>query len=257
MAQQQQWIEIDEVVNAYLSRAEQSRHKYFKCWQLAFSGMQEMGIDIFYTIKSIKLAVNANFTVNLPGDYLNWSKVAVLNAVGDVIPLTYNDTLTTYADTFPNRVQDTDDFTLSQGLGWSPTSPVFCNYWNGLNVTPIFGVPSGAPFVGNWKIDNENGLIVLDQNFYYTYIILEYLASPQEGCVYRIPVQFREALIAYIGWQDIQYLPNTRKGTSGDKEMRKRLYYNERRHSLARYKPIRLPDAYNEWITNQKYTVRS
>ena len=257
MAQQQQWVQIDNIVNSYLDRSEQGVSKYYKCWQLAFRGMQEMGMDIFYTIKSVKIPVNANFTVDLPGDYLNYSKIGVLNAVGDVIPLIYNETLTTYADTFTNRVQDTDDFTLSMGLGISTQTPIFYNYWDGYNVFPIFGIPSGAPFVGQYKIDNEQGLIVLDQNFIYPYVILEYIATPQEGGDYRVPIQFFEALVAYIGWQDIAYMPNSRKGSIGDKDMRKRMYYNERRHALARYKPTRLDDAYNQWILNHKMVVRS
>lgn len=257
MAQAQQWIQIDQVVNSYLDRSEQGMNKYYKCWQLAFRGMQEMGIDFFYTVKSVKIPVNANFTVDLPGDYVNYTKVGVLNAIGEIIVLSYNDTITTYADTFTNRVQDTDDFTLSLGLINNPATPTFMNYWDGYNVFPIFGLPSGAPFVGNFKIDNEQGLIVLDQNFIYPYVILEYVASPQEGGDYRIPIQVFEALVAYIGWQDIAYMPNTRKGSIGDKDMRKRMYYNERRHALARLKPVRIEEAYQQWLLNQKMVVRS
>ena len=76
----QQYVTIDTVVNMYLDRSEQGVHKYFKCWQIAFSGMEEMGLDFFYQVKSVKLPVNSNLTVNLPDDYLNYSKVGVLNS---------------------------------------------------------------------------------------------------------------------------------------------------------------------------------
>lgn len=67
--QKQQWVTIDECVNLYLDRSEQSVHKYMKCWHLAFQGMEQLGLDFFYRIKSVKLPVAANFTVALPDDY--------------------------------------------------------------------------------------------------------------------------------------------------------------------------------------------
>ena len=85
--QHQQWISIDEAITAYLDESEQSNHKYFKIWHLAFRGMTELGLDTFYLVKSVKLPVNANLTVTLPADYLNYSKVGVLNQQGEIIPM--------------------------------------------------------------------------------------------------------------------------------------------------------------------------
>ena len=49
-AQPKGWITIDSIVRDYLDEAELSNHKYFKCWQLAFRGMEQLGIDFFYNI---------------------------------------------------------------------------------------------------------------------------------------------------------------------------------------------------------------
>ncbi len=57
-------------------------------------------------------------------------------------------------------------------------------------------MPSGAPFVGNFKVDNNAGIILLNETFSYDYVMLEYTASPQEGQQYYIPIQFKEAMIA-------------------------------------------------------------
>ena len=68
----QGYITIDSVVNDYLDESEQSNHKYFKLWQLAFRGMEQLGLDFFYQVKSVKLPVDAtNQTVLLPADYIN------------------------------------------------------------------------------------------------------------------------------------------------------------------------------------------
>ena len=86
-AQNRQWILLDECINAYLDESEQGNHKYFKCWNLAFRAMTELGLDFFYTVKSVKLPVNPNLTVSLPEDYISYTKIGVLNNQGEIIPL--------------------------------------------------------------------------------------------------------------------------------------------------------------------------
>jgi hypothetical protein len=250
----QQYVSLDTVVNLYLDRAEQSIHKYYKCWQLAFSGMEEMGLDFFYQIKSVKLPLNANLTVSLPADYLNYSKVGVLNSQGEIIPMGYNNKLTTYADLLPNRLQQTQDNTINDLVAFN--TPIWYNYWNNGLFTNLYGVPSGSPFIGSFKIDNHNGVILLSENFGYDYIMLEYVATPIQGQEYFIPIQFKTALMWYIAYNDIAMMPNSRKGSLGDKEQRKRAYHNERRIANARYRPVNLQEAYQWNMENQRLTVK-
>jgi hypothetical protein len=256
MAQQQrQWITVDECVNSYLNISEQGVHKYFKLWHIAFDGMNELGLNIFYQVKSIKIAVNSNKTAYLPTDYLNYTKIGVGNANGEVIPLKYNTKLTFFADLAADRLAKTQDNTLLSY--YNASAPIFYNFWNGSLFTNLYGAPSGSPFVGNFNIDNNAGVILLNDTFQYTYLILEYIASPQESEEYMIPMQFKQALIAYMGWQDIQYTPNSRKGNLGDKRDRKHEFYNQRRLAKAAYKPLHLQDAYEWSLENQRMTVKS
>jgi hypothetical protein len=213
-----------------------------------------MGLDFFYRIRSVKLPVNANLTVNLPDDYLNYSKVGILNFRGEIIPLTFNNKLTTYADLNPDRIEKTQDNTIVDLLLFN--TPIWYNYWNGDSYTALYGLPSGAPFVGTFKIDHTNGIILLGEHFGYEYIMLEYVASPQEGGKYYIPMQFKEALTWYLAWQDIAMLPNTRRGTLGDKADRKRNFFNERRLANARYRPIYLEEAYEWNMEQQRLSVK-
>ena len=250
----QQYVSLDTVINLYLDRSEQSIHKYYKCWQLAFSGMEEMGLDFFYQIKSVKLPVNANLTVSLPDDYLNYSKVGVLNSQGEIIPMGYNNKLTTFADLQPNRLQQTQDKTITDILQFN--TPIWYNYWNNGAFSTLYGLPSGAPFVGSFKVDNHNGVILLNENYGYEYVMLEYVASPKQGEEYYIPIQFKTALMWYIAYNDIAMLPNTRKGTLGDKEQRKRAYHNERRVANARYRPVDLQSAHQWSMEQQRLTVK-
>jgi len=251
---QQQYVSLDTVINLYLDRSEQSVHKYYKCWQLAFSGMEELGLDFFYQIKSVKLLVNSNQTVNLPDDYLNYSKVGVLNSRGEIIPMGYNSNLTTYADLLPNRDALTQDNTIIDLIQFN--TPIWYNYWNNGDFSALYGLPSGSPFIGTFKIDNHNGVLLLSENYGYEYVMLEYVATPKQGEEYYIPIHFKTALMWYIAYNDIAMMPNTRRGSLGDKEQRRRQYFNERRLANARYRPVDLHDAHQWSMEQQRLTVK-
>tara|TARA_R110000868_G_scaffold36279_4_gene128924 strand:- start:182 stop:952 length:771 start_codon:yes stop_codon:yes gene_type:complete len=251
----QQFVDINDCVSAYLDESEQGINKYFKISQLAFRAMDELGLDFFYSIKSSRLPIKSNLTVDLPADYLNYTKVGVLNSKGEIITLSYNNKLTTYADLFPDRLTKTQDQTL---LNWAyPYNGVFSNFWNGSTFGNLYGVPSGAPFMGSFKIDPDNGVILLNETYGYEYIMLEYVSSPTPGQTYYVPLQFKEAIIAYLSWKDIKSMPSTRKGNLGDKRDRKHEYYNERRLAIARYKPFRTNQAYDQNLENQRLTVKA
>jgi len=255
MSQHQAWIPVDDCINAYLDESEQSIHKFFKIWQLSFRVMTELGLDFFYQIKSVKLPVNPNFTVDLPSDYLNYSKVGVLNDIGEIITLRYNDKLTTYADLSADRLQKTQDNTLFNFFLFN--TPIWYNFWTGNSFSTLYGFPSGAPFVGSFKIDNAAGIILLNETFTYDYIMLEYLSQPEQGQQYYIPVQFKEAMIAGLAWLDIRSIPSSRRGNLGDKRDRRHEFYNQRRLGWARYRPLHLEEAYQWWLNSMRLTVKS
>lgn len=255
MADHQQWISIDEAINSYIDESEQSNHKFFRLWQMAFRLMTDLGLDFFYQVKSVKLPINPNFTVTLPSDYLQYSKIGVLNDVGEIIPLKYNDKLTTYAEFSADRIQKTQDNTLFNFFTFN--TPIWYNFWTGNSFTTLYGMPSGAPFIGNFKIDNANGIILLNENFSYDYLMVEYIAAPKQDQQYFIPIQFKEAMISGLAWLDIRSIPSSRRGNLGDKRDRRHEFYNQRRLGWARYRPLHLEEAYEWHLSNMRLTVKS
>jgi hypothetical protein len=247
-------ISLDDCIYDYISESEQSNHKFFKLWNLAFRLMDELGLDFFYSIRSFKLPVNPNKTVELPNGMVQWTKVGVFNANNEITPLRYNENLTTYASLDNDRLSKTKDTTLFNVFKFN--SPIWYNFWNGFQYTTLYGMPSGGPFIGTFKIDLDNGLILLSADFAYDYVVLECMMPPKEGEIYAVPVQFREAVVAGLSWLDIRSLPSTRKGNLGDKRERKREFYNQRRLAWARYRPLRLDDAYQWSQMNTRRTVK-
>jgi hypothetical protein len=106
-------------------------------------------------------------------------------------------------------------------------------------------------------MDETNGLIVLNDFFQYPYCFLECLVSPKEGSEYRIPVDFEEALIAFMGWQDTFYKGATSHFSGNDKDRLKHNFYNELRLAKANYKPLYLEIAYEWSLKNQRMTVKA
>ena len=253
----QAWVTLDECITDYLTESEQSNHKYFKLWHIAFRALTELGIDAFFIIKSIKLPVNSNLTVPLPADYLMYSKVGVLNANGEIITMGVNSKLTTAFDIQNSRLGKVEDSTIPS-FNSAPMGIWWYNFWDGGYIGNIYGLPSGTPFIGNFKIDNDNGVIVLSDNFtIYPYVMLEYVSSPNEDGSYCVPVQFKEAVIAYLRWKDIISTPVKTHVQNSNVAMRRHEYYNERRLAIARYDPVNLPDLYEWSLQNQRLTVKS
>lgn len=235
MSQHLAYIKLDSVVTDYMNESEQGINKYAKIWHLAYRGLEMLGLDFFNRVQAVKLPINANYTVTLPADYMNWVKVGILNPRGEIIPLYYNDKLTTYADLLPDRVEKTDDLGNVWLSGWNSNTQ---NNWWGGGYAQVMGVPSGEPFVGSFKVDTSNGVILLDQNFKWDYLMVEYVTSPQPTSAgdYSIPVQFREALIAWLWWKDKRAM-NVKRGQVGISFDLRRDFYNERNLAIARWKP--------------------
>jgi hypothetical protein len=218
--------------------------------------MEKLGLDFFYKIRTVKIPIDTtNYTAELPNDYISYTKIGVLNSVGEIIPLKFNNKMTYYADQQPDRLALTQDDTLA--TWYQSDLPLWFNYWDGYGFNNIYGLPSGSPFVGSFNIDDSNGVVLLNQYFYYSYLMIEYLSSGNPDEPFRIPIQFREALLSFLAWRDIASMPSTRKGNLGDKRDRKQEFYNQRRIANAQFKPLYLMQAYEWNLDNQRMTVKA
>jgi len=251
------FITLDSCITDYIDEAELSIHKYSKCFNLAFRAMDDLGIDFFYQIRTIVVPINENKTVNIPSNCLKIVKVGALNKAGEVVSLNVNSSLTSYSDLFKNRIAKLESLAPPDSLVNLNSNPsAFNNFWNDNTFSTLYGLPSGAPFIGQYKVDDANGVIVLDPYFSYEYLVLECVVSPKEGQEYYVPIQFRESIIAWLSWKDIKSMPNTRKGSLGDKRDRKHDYYNERRLAIAKYKPFYPEEMHQLSIANNRLTVK-
>lgn len=250
-----QWVELAEIIYQYIDQAKMNSSEFRRLWPIGVRGVEEMGLDVFATAKTEKLLVNANKTVDLPSDYIAYSKVGVLNANGEVSTLRKNNNLSSYKIDQSDRLTSNIDYASSNTYRLQDMA--YVNYYDGARYVNVFGAGSLLNTMGSFNIDEEKGLIYLDNEFGFDYVILEYLSSPADDPNYKIPIQVKEAVLSYIAWKDIEFLPSGRKVTLGDKQLRRKEFYNEKRKANHRINPVTPWDANEVIRMGQKLAVKA
>jgi hypothetical protein len=195
-----QYIPLKQVVSYTLDETEHSMGSFDRYWVLAFRALVDMLFDVTAEPLTVRLPVSGNKTVPFPSDYLSWIKIGILNENGEISTLAINNSLTTYKDTNPNRIEKltsniSDNFPLLLG------NPFYLNYYYNGMYQPLFGVGGGLIQYGSCRVDDANNLIVLPPDFRYDSIMLEYISSPEKNGDYQIPIVCQEAVIAFIKWK--------------------------------------------------------
>ena len=230
----------------------------------ALRGIREMGFDMSRKIRSLKLSVNtSNNTVELPDDYVDWSKVGVVGADGIVYVLGENKNIN-YSQAYRDadgKVYDSDDASDSDGDGvfdriddktptggGSPSSSddlsqgmnshVFRNYAYGA-ANAVYGV-GGGHYYGQFRVNLDQNRIELGVGGGIGEVVIEYVADQGRSKNPSVHVYAEEALMAYMYYKIIE-----RKASvpANEKARARQEYYNERRKANARLKSFTKEEA--------------
>ena len=117
----------------------------------ALRGLREMGFDMLKVIRSLKLSVNsANGTVDLPDDYVDWSKVGVVGGDGLVYVLgenkninysqKYSDVNNITYDSDGDGLLEREDDKEYKSIFWASPGAIEL-YKNGIEFRQIAGTP--------------------------------------------------------------------------------------------------------------------
>lgn len=250
-----QWIGLAEVIYQYIDQAKLTTAEFRRLWTIGVRGVEEVGMDVHATPKTEKLIVNANKTVNLPSDYIGFSKIGVFNSDGEVSTLRRNPNLTAYKIDQTNRLENNTDNTEVNTFRLEDLA--FVNYFDGARYVNIFGAGAMLNAAGEFDVDEDLGIIYLDNEFPLTYVVLEYLSSPADDVDYKIPIQVRDAVLAYIAWKDIEMLPTSRRVNISEKQIRRKEFYNQKRLSRLRVNPVTPWDANEVIRMGQKLVAKA
>lgn len=246
-------MKLREIISNYIDSKDESSHSFRRLYNIGAFGMKtEFNLNIKATLKTVKLTVNPNKTVQLPCDYISLSKVGVVNSLGEIVTFKRNNNLTTYHSEYFNstgtlqtlpQLPSGDTGIGTNGLGYNQF--LYLNYWYGGTSFNLFGLGSGTADVGQYKVDETNRLILFDPNFTWATVVLEYLS---DGCDdetddYEVDIRCAEAMKCYLRWQDVVDKP--KKAGPGAINKLKLDFYNARRLARMRINPVILNEMQN------------
>lgn len=84
------YVSLKELIYHYVNQAELSPAAYLRLHSIAVRGMQELEMDVSGEPKTVVLTVLPNKTVDLPIDYLEYTKIGIVNSNGEVDTLRQN-----------------------------------------------------------------------------------------------------------------------------------------------------------------------
>lgn len=235
-------IALKKLVSQFLNSADESVHGFRRLYNIGVQGCREFNLDITGNVKTVVLDVNANKTANLPQDYISYSKIGVLNDKGEVVTYKRNDQLSNWNSIYTTQqLRKTGVPVLNTLTPFFDENTYYNYYYNGTAFN-LFGADSGTPKVGSYKLDEGNGLIILDVHNPYPQVVLEYLSDGYDPNAddYEIDVKAEQSFIAFLRWKNAidlrkQFNSNDVRGFKID-------YYRERRLAAMRI---------NQFIVNE------
>jgi hypothetical protein len=246
------YISIEKVVNEYISEANLTDSHFLRLWNIAVRGLEQMNYSFASEPITRKLGVLPNMIVELPGDYVDWTKIGVINDKGEIATLRINNDLSGYAATDPDRVAANTSVYQTE-----TESQNFRNYnYNGSYVN-LFGLPIGLDVAGECKVLHEEGVIILEPDYKYDHVILEYIPSPVANSDYLMPVLLQETLISWIRWKDRQSLPQGRRSNLGQRQLDRKDYFADLRKGKELVKRFRMTEANDTIRINNRLALKA
>ena len=195
------FIPLSEVVDDYILSIESDDYASSASDNLirtyALRGIREMGFDMSRIIRSLKLSVNTtNNTVELPDDYVDWTKVGVVGSDGLVYVLGENKNLNysqKYAtdasgDTYDSNgdglleredsksATDSGSPSVGSDITDGTDSYIFRNYVYENNQGRLYGA-GGGHYYGEFRINLDQNRIELKGNNSMNEVVIEYIAD--------------------------------------------------------------------------------
>lgn len=246
-------MKLREIVAGLLDSQDSSSHSFRRLYNIGAFGMRtEFGLDIKSTIKTVLLTVSPNRSVQLPCDYVGFSKVGVVNSKGEFVTFKVNNQLTNYHQEYYNNnaqlvgVPTLPNYGYQGGLnGYGYVNSLYLNYWYNNTSFNLFGLGSGTISVGNYKLDESARIILFDQYFNWTQVVLEYVSDgcDEDNDDYEVDVRCAEAMKCYLRWQDVVDRP--KKASPNSIAGLRNQFFNEKRKAKMRINPVILNEMQN------------
>lgn len=231
---------LGDIVREWLiEKGEGQDNLYKRMYFIGTSGLRELHMDVNGLVKIVELTINDTDTVDLPSDYLQYSKVGLCGADGRIhsLGLDNNLCLNKIYDDCGTRLPHTqieggDGIIVSENgvnTPWTFAPGVFGEQGG------MFGLGGGNNANGYFRYDRaSNQLLLANMRVPSTSIILEYisdLSATEDGDFIVHPFDI-QALKEWMSWR---YIANNMNASLGEKVNRERMFYNARLKMNQRY----------------------
>jgi hypothetical protein len=213
-------ISLENIVNDFILGREQTDYDTANKKQLMMYGKQairdELAIALGAYLKSVKLTVNTTLnTIALPSDYIEYTKIGVLDKNCQVQVLGLNEKInfagTIALDGGGDAILDADGIETLNAKSCTPTSSqdqytgVFFNSYEDEFVNGrLFGLGGGNNARGYYRFNPMDNRIELNSEYSYDYIILEYIADESMSSNPHVPIEAEDYIRKYIFYRSIQ-----------------------------------------------------
>ncbi len=247
-------VNLDYVVNLVLMDLDDySMTKYKKFLQYTIMGYQDLNLYTMQNVKVAYLPVKANKTVDLPIDFVEYTKIGY-DSGGSVAVLGHNENLM-----LPRLTDDCGNTTNENEGGCEADSLIFPNYGyyfaphyrNGQFVGELYSGIGDGQTDGQYRVDLDRRQIAFNSDLAATTIILEYKSSGVGGDgSTNIPRQCVEALRSYVHWQRKRHNDKTARN---EKIALQQEYYIE----FEKLRDLEFSFTYNEYLDSRRRTYSS
>jgi hypothetical protein len=231
-----------ELIDAKDSSSQEFRRLY----NIGVRGLREFNSDVVGTFVTALLPVNANKTVDLPPDYINYSKMGVINERGEIVTLRLNNQLTNYNVGHALK-QDRFENVPTLNTVTSPGVPygypfIYFNFFVSNQSYNLFGIGGGGQDIGEYKVDEACNVIVLGPYFRWDKVLFEYLSDGMDcDCDdYMVDSRASEAMVAYMRWKSSLDMP--KKYNQGIIREYKSEYISEKKKAKMRINSIKVAE---------------
>jgi hypothetical protein len=239
-------IGLKTLVAELIDAKDSSSQDFRRLYNIGVRGLREFNSDVVGTFATALLPVNANKTVTLPPDYISYSKMGVINERGEIVTLRLNNQLTTYNDAHTlkqDRFENVPELTTVTNPGVPYGYPfIYFNFFVSNQSYNLFGIGGGGQDIGEYKVDEECGVIVLGPYFQWDKILLEYLSDGMdcECDDYMVDSRASEAMVAYMRWKSALDMP--KKYGQGIIREYKSEYISEKKKAKMRINSIKVAE---------------
>lgn len=216
-------VTLDYIVrNVIVSLEESSLRRYQTYLQYAIRGFRELNINGASVAKIKHLPMLPNKAVNLPTDYVKYTKIGIcvngrVVTLGLDESLCLNESYSECGDPLEVAMENVDNPDYSY---FSFGYPFASHYHNNQFVDGYFGMGGGFNSRGYYRINTEMNQIQFASVVPDTEIVLEYISDGinPDGSA-SVPVEATEYLIAFIHWKRVE---NKQSSTEAEIERKRR-----------------------------------